>query len=152
MVRILDGKAAAAEVRAEVAREVAALREKGVAVRLDVILVGEDPASVTYVRNKQADCAEVGMETKAHRFPEDATQEEIEAVVGRLNKDHAVSGFFIQLPLPAGLEPRPLASPINPPQGVDGPKPQNPGRLAVGPPALAPCTPPRIVPHPPGGG
>jgi hypothetical protein len=69
MARILDGKAAAAEVRAEVAEGVKELRSRGRAVRLDVILVGEDPASVTYVRNKQTDCAEVGMETQAHRFP-----------------------------------------------------------------------------------
>jgi methylenetetrahydrofolate dehydrogenase (NADP+)/methenyltetrahydrofolate cyclohydrolase len=145
MARILDGKAAAAEMRAEVAREVAALREKGVAVRLDVILVGEDPASVTYVRNKQADCAEVGMETRAHRFPEDATQEEIEAVVGRLNKDQAVSGFFIQLPLPAGLDPVPLVSAIDPAKDVDGLNPESAGRLAMGLPALVPCTPHGIV-------
>ena len=72
MARILDGKAVAAEVRAEVAEGVEELRSRGRAVRLDVILVGEDPASVTYVRNKQTDCAEVGMETQTHHFPQNA--------------------------------------------------------------------------------
>ena len=94
MARILAGKAAAAEVWAEVAEGVEELRSRGRAVRLDVILVGEDLASVTYVRNKQTDCAEVGMETQAHCFPENASQEEIEAVVERLNEDKAVSGFL----------------------------------------------------------
>jgi methylenetetrahydrofolate dehydrogenase (NADP+)/methenyltetrahydrofolate cyclohydrolase len=139
MARILDGKAAA-EVRAEVAEGVEELRSRGRAVRLDVILVGKDPASVTYVRNKQTDCAEVGMETQAHRFPENASQEEIEAVVERLNEDKAVSGFFIQLPLPDHLDSRSLLSRIRPHKDVDGLNPESAGRLAMGRSALMPCT------------
>ena len=145
MARILDGKAVAAEVREEVAHGVEELRSRGTPVRLDVILVGEDPASVTYVRNKQTDCAEVGMETQAHCFPEDAAQEEIEAVVERLNEDEAVSGFFIQLPLPDHLDPRPLLSRIRPDKDVDGLNPESAGRLAMGLPALMPCTPHGII-------
>ncbi len=145
MARILDGKAAAAEVRAEVAEAVGELKAKGRPVRLDVILVGEDPASVTYVRNKQTDCAEVGMESRGHRFPEDATQEELEAVVGRLNEDDAVSGFFIQLPLPDHLDPQPLLSRIRPDKDVDGLNPESAGRLSMGLPALLPCTPHGII-------
>ncbi|MDQ4106243.1 MAG: bifunctional methylenetetrahydrofolate dehydrogenase/methenyltetrahydrofolate cyclohydrolase FolD [Actinomycetota bacterium] len=145
MARILDGKAAAAEVKAEVAEGVEDLRSRGRAVRLDVVLVGEDPASVTYVRNKQTDCAEVGMETRAHRFPADATQEELEAVVGRLNEDAAVAGFFIQLPLPDHLGPQPLLSRIRPDKDVDGLNPESAGRLAMGLSALMPCTPHGIV-------
>ena len=145
MARTLDGKAVAAEVRAEVAEGVEELRSRGRPVRLDVILVGEDPASVTYVRNKQSDCAEVGVETQAHCFPEDAAQEEIEAVVERLNDDEAVSGFFIQLPLPDHLDSRPLLSQIRPDKDVDGLNPQSAGRLAMGLPALMPCTPHGIV-------
>src|SRR3712207_2692266 len=129
MARILDGKPAAAEVRAEVAEGVEELRSRGRAVRLDVILVGEDPASVTYVRNKQADCAEVGMETQAHRFPENASQEEIEVVVERLNEDQVVSGFFIQLPLPGHLDPQPLLSRIRPDKDVDGLSPKSAGKI-----------------------
>ncbi|MDP9456088.1 MAG: bifunctional methylenetetrahydrofolate dehydrogenase/methenyltetrahydrofolate cyclohydrolase FolD [Actinomycetota bacterium] len=145
VARILDGKAAAAEVRAEVAEGVEEFRSRGGAARLDVVLVGEDPASVTYVRNKQSDCAEVGMETRAHRFPEDAAQEEIEAVVERLNEDGAVSGFFIQLPLPDHLDPQPLLSRIRPDKDVDGLNPESAGRLVMGLPALMPCTPHGIV-------
>ncbi|MDP9411299.1 MAG: bifunctional methylenetetrahydrofolate dehydrogenase/methenyltetrahydrofolate cyclohydrolase FolD [Actinomycetota bacterium] len=145
MARILDGKATAAEVRAEVAEGVGELKARGRPVRLDVVLVGEDPASVTYVRNKQTDCAEVGMESKGHRFPEDAAQEELEAVVERLNKDEAVSGFFIQLPLPGHLDPQSLLSRIRPDKDVDGLNPGSAGRLSMGLPALMPCTPHGIV-------
>jgi methylenetetrahydrofolate dehydrogenase (NADP+) / methenyltetrahydrofolate cyclohydrolase len=145
MARILDGKAAAAEVRVEVAEGVEELRSRSRAVRLDVILVGEDPVSVTYVRNKQTDCAEVGMETQAHRFPENASQEEIEVVVERLNEDQAVTGFFVQLPLPDHLDSRFLLSQIRPHKDVDGLNPESAGRLAMGLSALMPCTPHGIV-------
>lgn len=145
MARILDGKAAAAEVRAEVAEGVGELRSRGRTARLDVVLVGEDPASVTYVRNKQTDCAEVGMETRALRFPENVTREELGETIERLNEDEAVSGFFIQLPLPDHLDPQPLLSRIRPDKDVDGLNPESAGRLAVGLPALMPCTPHGIV-------
>ena len=145
MASILDGKATAAEVRAEVAENVEELRVRGRPVRLDVILVGEDPASVTYVRNKQNDCAEVGIESRAHRFPEDASQKELIALVERLNEDEAVSAFFIQLPLPQHLDPQPLLSRIHPAKDADGLNPESAGRLAMGLPALMPCTPHGIV-------
>jgi methylenetetrahydrofolate dehydrogenase (NADP+)/methenyltetrahydrofolate cyclohydrolase len=145
MARILDGKAAAAEVRAEVAGGVRALRAQGHPVRLDVILVGEDQASVTYVRNKQADCAEVGIESQIHRFAEDAAQEELATVVERLNEDPEVTGFFIQLPLPEHLDPQPLLSRIDPGKDVDGLSPESAGRLATGLPSLLPSTPHGIL-------
>jgi methylenetetrahydrofolate dehydrogenase (NADP+)/methenyltetrahydrofolate cyclohydrolase len=145
MAQILDGKATAAEVRAEVAEGVRELRALGRLVRLDVILVGEDPASVTYVRNKQTDCAEVGIESKAHRFPEKATRKELEAIVERLNEDPEVSGFFIQLPLPKHLDSQPLISRIHPAKDVDGLSPESAGRLSMGLPALLPCTPHGII-------
>jgi methylenetetrahydrofolate dehydrogenase (NADP+) / methenyltetrahydrofolate cyclohydrolase len=100
MAKILDGKNAAAEVRSEVASKVAALKERGVPVRLDVILVGEDQASVTYVASKERDSQEVGIVSRVHRFSADVAQEELAGLVGSLNEDAAVSGFFIQLPLP----------------------------------------------------
>src|SRR3712207_4001439 len=96
MAKILDGKAVAAEVRAEVAAGVTELKARGVPVRLDVILVGEDPASTTYVAMKQRDSAEVGMDSRDHRFPDDVSQEELAALVEELNGDQVVSGFFIQ--------------------------------------------------------
>jgi len=145
VAKILDGKRAAAEVRSEVASEVAALKEQGVPVRLDVILVGEDPASVTYVASKERDSQEVGIESRVHRFPAEAPQEELAGLVGRLNEDTAVSGFFIQLPLPEGLDPMPLISSINPAKDVDGLSPESAGRLAVGLPSLLPCTPHGVI-------
>ena len=145
MAKILDGKTAAAEVRSEVASEVVELRERGVPVRLDVILVGEDPASVTYVASKERDSQEVGIESNVHRFSADVSQEELSGLVGRLNEDTAVSGFFIQLPLPEGLDPMPLISSIDPAKDVDGLSPESVGRLAVGLPSLLPCTPHGVI-------
>jgi methylenetetrahydrofolate dehydrogenase (NADP+) / methenyltetrahydrofolate cyclohydrolase len=145
MAGILDGKAAAAEVRAEVAAQVAELSKRGVAVRLDVILVGEDPASVTYVSSKQRDSAEVGIDSRVHRLPADVPQRELAALVESLNEDPAVSGFFIQLPLPDGLDSMPLISRIDPTKDVDGLSPESAGRLALGLPSLLPCTPHGII-------
>jgi methylenetetrahydrofolate dehydrogenase (NADP+)/methenyltetrahydrofolate cyclohydrolase len=145
VARILDGKAVAAEVRARVAAEVAELRERGVAVRLDVILVGDDPASVTYVASKQRDCGEVGIESRVHRYPEEVSQKELAALVEHLNEDSAVSGFFIQLPLPDGLDSMSLISRIDPAKDVDGLSPESTGRLALCLPSLLPCTPHGII-------
>jgi len=145
VAKILDGKTAAAEVRSEVASEVAALKEKGVSVRLDVILVGEDPASVTYVASKERDSQEVGIESRVHHFSADVPQRELSDLVGRLNEDKSVSGFFIQLPLPEGLDAMPLISDITPAKDVDGLSPESVGRLAVGLPSLLPCTPHGVV-------
>ena len=145
MAGILDGKAVAAEVRAEVAAGVTELRARGVPVRLDVILVGEDPASMTYVAMKQRDSAEVGIDSRDHRFSADSSQEELATLVEELNGDPAVSGFFIQLPLPDGLDPVPLISRIDPAKDVDGLSPESAGRLAVGLPSLLPCTPHGVI-------
>jgi methylenetetrahydrofolate dehydrogenase (NADP+)/methenyltetrahydrofolate cyclohydrolase len=142
---ILDGKAVAATIRAEVAEGVAELRERGIPVRLDVVLVGDDPASATYVRMKQRDCAEVGIESKAHRLLASTPQGELATLVEGLNAEAAVSGFFIQLPLPGGLDPLALISAIDPAKDVDGLSPLSAGRLAVGLPSLLPCTPHGVV-------
>jgi methylenetetrahydrofolate dehydrogenase (NADP+)/methenyltetrahydrofolate cyclohydrolase len=145
MANIMDGRAIAAQIRSEVADGVVELKRRNVSVRLDVLLVGDDPASATYVRMKQKDSAEVGIESKAHRFPADTTQKEIAALVEELNKDADVSGFFIQLPLPEGLDPLPLISSINPSKDVDGLSPLSVGRLSIGMPSLLPCTPHGII-------
>ncbi|HEY6749765.1 MAG TPA: tetrahydrofolate dehydrogenase/cyclohydrolase catalytic domain-containing protein [Rubrobacteraceae bacterium] len=145
MAGILDGKAVAATIRAEVAEGVAELRERGISVRLDVVLVGDDPASATYVRMKQRDCAEVGIESRAHRLPATTPQGELATLVEELNAEAAVSGFFIQLPLPGGLDPLALISAIGPAKDVDGLSPLSAGRLAVGLPSLLPCTPHGVV-------
>jgi methylenetetrahydrofolate dehydrogenase (NADP+) / methenyltetrahydrofolate cyclohydrolase len=145
MAKILDGRTAAAEVRSEVASEVAALTERGVPVRLDVILVGDDPASITYVASKERDSEEVGIESRVHRFSAGVSQEELSGLVGRLNEDKAVSGFFIQLPLPERLDSINLISSITPSKDVDGLSPESAGRLAVGLPSLLPCTPHGVI-------
>ena len=145
MAGILDGKAVAATIRSEVAEGVAELRERGILVRLDVVLVGDDPASATYVRMKQRDCVEVGIESKAHRLLASTLQGELATLVEGLNAEAAVSGFFIQLPLPGGLDPLALTSAIDPAKDVDGLSPLSAGRLAVGLPSLLPCTPHGVV-------
>lgn len=123
----------------------AALKERGVPIRLDVVLVGDDPASATYVAMKQRDCAEVGIESRVHRFETDVPQEELAVLVEHLNAERAVSGFFIQLPLPKGLDAAPLLSAIDPAKDVDGLSPMSAGRLSVGLPALLPATPHGVV-------
>jgi len=145
VAKILDGRIAAAEVRSEVALEVAGLKERGVPVRLDVILVGDDPASVTYVASKERDSQEVGIESRVHRFSADVSQEELDGLVGRLNAERAVSGFFIQLPLPKGLDSMSLISSITSAKDVDGLSPESAGRLSVGLPSLLPCTPHGVI-------
>jgi methylenetetrahydrofolate dehydrogenase (NADP+)/methenyltetrahydrofolate cyclohydrolase len=141
----MDGKAVAAQIRSEVAGGVAELKSSGIPIRLDVILVGNDPASATYVRMKQRDSAEVGIESRDHRFPANISQKELATLVERFNADAAVSGFFIQLPLPGGLDPLALISSIDPSKDVDGLSPLSAGRLAVGLPSLLPCTPHGVV-------
>ena len=145
MTKILDGKAVAAQLRAEVAEGVAELKDRGILVRLDVILVGDDPASATYVRMKQRDCEEVGIESRAHRFAADVSEKKLAALVEELNTDPRVSGFFIQLPLPERLDAMPLVSAIDPSKDVDGLSPLNAGRLSIGLPSLLPCTPHGVV-------
>ena len=145
MAKILAGKAVAAKIRSEVAGGVAELKSSGIPIRLDVILVGNDPASATYVRMKQRDSAEVGIESRDHRFPANISQKELATLVEKLNADAAVSGFFIQLPLPGRLDPLALISSIDPSKDVDGLSPLSAGRLAVGLPSLLPCTPHGVV-------
>jgi len=145
VAKILDGKAVAAQIRSEVADGVRELKERGVAVRLDVVLVGDDPASTTYVNMKQRDCDEVGIESKTHRYPADVGGKELAVLVDQLNAEAAVSGFFIQLPLPTGLDAMPLISAISPAKDVDGLSPMSAGRLSVGLPSLLPCTPHGVI-------
>ena len=143
MAEILDGKAIAAEIRAEVAEGVSELSERS--ARLDVVLVGDDKASATYVRMKERDCAEVGIGSRVHRLAAQTPQEELAALVERSNADGDISGFFIQLPLPGGLDATPLVSAIDPSKDVDGLSPISAGRLAVGLPSLLPCTPHGVI-------
>jgi len=143
---LLDGKATAKTIRSELKTEVAKLAARyGRAPGLAVILVGEDPASQVYVRNKERDCAEVGIASFPHRLSANTAQQVLEALIDRLNADPAVDGVLLQLPLPDGLESRPLLERIAPEKDVDGFHPKNVGRLAQGLPCLQPCTPAGVI-------
>lgn len=137
----IDGKAIAAKVRGEVAAEVAALKEKGISPGLATVLVGDDPASAIYVRNKVRACEEVGIASFGHTLPADTTQEALLAVVDQLNADPAVHGILVQLPLPDGLDQREVIERIAPAKDVDGLHPESQGRLVGGLDGLRPCTP-----------
>jgi methylenetetrahydrofolate dehydrogenase (NADP+)/methenyltetrahydrofolate cyclohydrolase len=140
--RIIDGRAIAAELRAAVAAEVQRLtREHGLEPGLAVVLVGENPASAVYVRSKAKQTVEAGMHSFDHRLPETASEDEVLALVAKLNADPAVHGILVQLPLPKQIDSQKVLAAIDPAKDVDGFHPVNAGRLATGLPALTPCTP-----------
>ncbi|MFP6664154.1 MAG: bifunctional methylenetetrahydrofolate dehydrogenase/methenyltetrahydrofolate cyclohydrolase FolD [Deltaproteobacteria bacterium] len=137
----IDGKAIAAKVRGEVAKDVAMLREKGIQPGLATVLVGEDPASAIYVRNKVRACEEVGIVSIGKQLPASTSQAALLAVVDELNARDDVHGILVQLPLPAGLDSSEIIERIAPQKDVDGLHPVNQGRLLAGQPGLRPCTP-----------
>src|SRR6478735_11968414 len=140
--RIIDGKVIAAELRARVADEVAKVkREHQITPGLAVVLVGNDPASEVYVRSKHTQTQAAGMASFEHKLPSDVSQDDLLALVGKLNADPAVHGILVQLPLPKGLDTEKVIAAIDPAKDVDGLHPYNAGRLAGGLPALSPCTP-----------
>jgi len=140
--RIIDGKAIATELRARVAGEASRLRRaSGLTAGLAVVLVGNDPASEIYVRNKHRETQAAGMVSFEHRLPADVSQAELLALVAKLNRDPAVHGILVQLPLPKSLRTETVINAIDPAKDVDGLHPQNAGRLAGGFAALSPCTP-----------
>jgi methylenetetrahydrofolate dehydrogenase (NADP+) / methenyltetrahydrofolate cyclohydrolase len=138
---IIDGKAVAARVRAEVAEQVAALKLKGVATGLTVVRVGDDPASAVYVRNKIKACAETGIVSTEHHLPDTTTQAELLALIGKLNDDPAVHGILVQLPLPKQIAEHAVLVAISPAKDADGFHPFNVGCLWTGKPAPRACTP-----------
>ena len=140
--RIIDGKAFAANLRAGVAAQVSSMKNAhGLTPGLAVVLVGADPASQVYVRNKGKQTLAAGMESFEHRLPATATQAEVLAVVAALNADSAVHGILVQLPLPAQINADAVIEAIDPAKDVDGFHPINTGRLLGGRAALVPCTP-----------
>ena len=140
--RIIDGKAISADLRAGVATGVARLKDsRGITPGLAVVLVGEDPASAVYVRNKGRQTVEAGMASFEHRLDATASQTELLDLVQRLNADPAVNGILVQLPLPSHIDPAAVIGAIDPAKDVDGIHVVNAGRLATGLPALVPCTP-----------
>ena len=143
---ILDGKATAASIRAALREEIEKDRERaGRAPCLAVILVGDDPASQVYVRNKEKACADAGIDTISCRRPASITQRELENLIAGLNADPAIDGILLQLPLPEGLDARPCIEAISPEKDVDGLTAVNQGRVAMNVPGLRPCTPAGIL-------
>jgi methylenetetrahydrofolate dehydrogenase (NADP+)/methenyltetrahydrofolate cyclohydrolase len=139
---IIDGKAIATDLRARVAAEVERLRAAHALVPgLAVVLVGENPASAVYVRNKGKQTQEAGMRSFEHRLPESVSEADLLTLVAKLNADPAVHGILVQLPLPPQVDSQKVLSAIDPAKDVDGFHPVNAGRLATGLPALTPCTP-----------
>jgi methylenetetrahydrofolate dehydrogenase (NADP+) / methenyltetrahydrofolate cyclohydrolase len=146
MAAVIDGKAVAADVRAQVGRDAAALEERtGHRAGLVTILVGEDPASQVYVRNKIAACEEAGMVSLHEPMPATSTQREVLEMVDRMNADDRVDGILVQSPLPAGLNFKEVLERIDPAKDVDGFHPLNVGRLVANQPGMVACTPKGVM-------
>jgi methylenetetrahydrofolate dehydrogenase (NADP+)/methenyltetrahydrofolate cyclohydrolase len=140
--RIIDGKIIASELRGRVADEVARVkRDSWITPGLAVVLVGSDPASQVYVRSKHKQTEEAGMASFQHVLPEDVAQDQLLALIAKLNRDASVHGILVQLPLPKSLHTETVINAIGPAKDVDGLHPNNAGRLAGGFAALSPCTP-----------
>ena len=145
MAHIIDGKAIAAALRSEIAAETAALKEQGITPGLAVSLVGDDPASQTYVRNKQKACAEVGFYGEQINLPADTTQEQLLAVVEELNNREDIHGILCQLPLPRGLDDSAVIAAIDPNKDVDAFHAENVGHIMIGDQHFLPCTPAGVM-------
>ncbi len=143
---IIDGKAIAADVRAEIKAECASLAAKyGNVPGLAVVIVGEDPASQVYVRNKAKACAEVGFYSEVHALPASTTEAELLALIDRLNADEKIHGILVQLPLPGHLNETAVLLRIDPRKDVDAFHPFNVGNLTIGSPVFLPCTPAGVM-------
>ena len=142
---ILDGKQTAAQVKAELAAEVAQLTQQGQAPGLGTVLVGDDPGSHAYVGGKHRDCAEVGINSIRVDLPATSTQDDVLAAVRQLNADPACTGYIVQLPLPGGIDTNAVLEAMDPAKDADGLHPMNLGRLVLGAPGPLPCTPRGIV-------
>lgn len=143
--KIIDGKAIAAQVRGEVAQKTAELKAKGIIPCLAVILVGENPASVSYVTGKQKALAEVGMLDRSIHLPETTTEEELLKIIAELNETPSVHGILVQLPLPKHINEEKVLLAISPEKDVDGFHPVNVGNLVIGKKTFLPCTPHGII-------
>lgn len=145
MAMLIDGKKMAAEVRERAASQVRRLASEGIPCGLAVVLVGDDQASATYVRAKLRDCEECGIPSQDHKLPSSTTQEELIALIERLNADPEVAGILVQMPLPKHLDEEFVVLAIDPAKDVDGFHPENLGKLVRGLSGLRPCTPAGIM-------
>lgn len=146
---VLDGVATAAAVKGELRERIAALKDRGIVPGLGTLLVGEDPGSISYVAGKHRDCAEVGIESIRADLPASASEDDVMAAIVALNADPAVTGYIVQLPLPAGLDENAMLELVDPDKDADGLHPTNLGRLVLGVSSRIdsplPCTPAGIV-------
>ena len=145
MAKIIDGKAISAEVRAVIKAEVAALAEKGIKVRLAVVIVGDDPASQIYVRNKKKACDETGIDSEIIAMPSDTSEEELISVLDGLNSRREINGILVQLPLPKHINEKNIIAHIDPKKDVDAFCDENVGRIMTGKFSFLPCTPAGII-------
>ena len=145
MALLIDGKAIAAQIKEEVKAEVASLKEKGQEIALAVIQVGADPASSVYVNNKKKACEYVGIKSLAYELPEETTQEELLALIYKLNDMQECNGILVQLPLPKHIDEEKVLDAIAPNKDVDGFHPQNVGALCIGKKGFVSCTPAGII-------
>jgi len=143
--QIIDGKQVAADMRVELKAEAAKLKEQGIVPGLGVILVGEDPASQSYVTAKERACENIGIYSDDNRLPAETSQEELMALVEKMNKDSKINGILVQLPLPKGINEADVLLAIDPAKDVDGFHPINVGKMMVGEKAFLPCTPHGII-------
>ena len=141
MARIIDGKSIAADLREELKGQVADLAGRDVVPCLAAVLVGDDPASQTYVRNKERSCGEVGIQSDVYRLPATTPEADLIALIDELNLKRTVHGILIQLPLPGHIDEGKVLLRVNPDKDVDGFHPVNVGKMVVGQPAFLPCTP-----------
>lgn len=143
--KIIDGKQVAADMQAELKKEVAELKKEGIVPGLGVILVGEDPASQSYVTAKERACAEMGIYSDDNRLPADTTQQDLIALIDKMNADPKINGILVQLPLPKHLNEGEVLLAISPDKDVDGFHPTNIGKMVAGQPAFLPCTPHGVI-------
>ena len=145
MAKIISGKIVSGAVKAEVANETSELKNKGIVPGLAVVIVGNDPASRVYVNNKKKACAEVGFYSEEYALPEETTQEELLALVEKLNKDDQIDGILVQMPLPKHLDEQAVIETISPDKDVDAFHVSNVGRIMIGDYHFLPCTPAGIM-------
>ncbi|MDP4118552.1 MAG: bifunctional methylenetetrahydrofolate dehydrogenase/methenyltetrahydrofolate cyclohydrolase FolD [Bacillota bacterium] len=145
MAKIIDGKALAAKIKAELRETTEGLKAEGNCPGLAVIIVGSDPASQVYVRNKCKDCTEIGIYSEEYALPEETSQEELCALVQKLNEDKKISGILVQLPLPKHLDEKAVINTINPKKDVDAFHPANVGKIMIGDYDFLPCTPAGVM-------
>lgn len=145
MAKIIDGKAVSAQVKEEVKAGVAELKQQGISTGLAVVIVGSNPASRVYVNAKKKACEEVGIDSYEYALGEDTTQEELLALVHKLNEDGRVDGILVQLPLPRQIDENAVINAISPEKDVDAFHPQNVGKIMIGDYSFLPCTPAGVM-------